>query len=178
MDRHASFETQVKYDYSCGCVSRTLGPASLAFDLHLPLDMTDQLAARCGGVLIIEDDKDIRISLKELLEFEGYQVFEVENGAEGLTFLEHKSPPPCLILLDLFMPVMNGLEFLKKMNARNRDTVFALPVAIISAAPPEGGAAKEASLLASLYLKKPIDVDLLLTFVARKCPKGLITTAA
>src|SRR5579862_4602951 len=64
----------------------------------------------CSGILIVDDDPDIRDSLKEVLEDEGYEVNGVANGREALDYLR-KSPRPCVILLDLMMPVMDGWQF-------------------------------------------------------------------
>ncbi|MEO5970924.1 MAG: response regulator, partial [Bdellovibrionia bacterium] len=61
----------------------------------------------CKCILIIEDEETIRDSLQFFLEFEGYQVYSASNGREGLDILS-KLDLPCLILLDLMMPVMDG----------------------------------------------------------------------
>ena len=63
--------------------------------------------AQTKSVLIVEDEADIRDLLRELLEYEGFQVSTASQGREALTLLENE-PRPHAILLDLMMPVMNG----------------------------------------------------------------------
>ncbi len=65
-------------------------------------------------ILIIEDEKPLREAFAFLLTSEGYEVLLAENGKAGLKLL--KQHVPDLILLDMLMPVMNGLEFLKRAN--------------------------------------------------------------
>jgi CheY-like chemotaxis protein len=67
-----------------------------------------EIKLSCQSILIVEDEKDIRESLKMLLELEGYSVFTAKDGKEGLEILKNLESP-CLILLDLLMPVMNGM---------------------------------------------------------------------
>ena len=116
---------------------------------------------KCNSVLVIEDDPDIRDTLRQILEFEHYAVQTAHNGKEGLDLLRSMGRP-CLILLDLMMPVMNGWEFLSEKNG---DILVApIPVVVISAA---GERAKDTP--AHGYIKKPIDLDLLLSVVKRYC---------
>src|SRR5215510_8699670 len=61
-------------------------------------------------VLVVDDDQDIRDALCELLRDEGYEAIAVANGEEALTYLKGGNLP-CVILLDLMMPVMDGWEF-------------------------------------------------------------------
>lgn len=116
---------------------------------------------RCDRILVVEDDQDIRDSLQQVLELEGYQVSSAANGKEGLEALA-SSAKPCLILLDLMMPVMNGWEFLAVQHGDSR--LAAIPVIVVSAA---GDRAR--STEANGYLKKPIDLKLLLEMVHRYC---------
>lgn len=67
-------------------------------------------------VLIVEDDKDLREAYVMILESEGIDVRAAENGADALEQIENHGNPG-IIFLDLRMPVMDGLEFLKKYNA-------------------------------------------------------------
>jgi CheY-like chemotaxis protein len=60
-------------------------------------------------VLIVEDDRDVREMLALLLRQESYEVMTASNGAEALNAMRHRRP--CLVLLDLMMPVMNGWDF-------------------------------------------------------------------
>lgn len=118
---------------------------------------------RCKSILVVEDDQDIRDTLGQMLELEGYEVTSAANGQEALAALE-RIPSPCLILLDLMMPVMNGWEFLER---RKEHTAFAtIPVVVVSAA---GDRAQSA--VASGYIKKPIDWDGLMKFVTEYCRK-------
>ena len=70
----------------------------------------------CGGILVVDDDPDIRDSLREVLEDEGYEVACVGNGREALDHLKTANPRPCVILLDLMMPVMDGWQFRKEQK--------------------------------------------------------------
>ena len=112
----------------------------------------------CNGILIIEDEQEIRDTLRQLLELEGHKVYTAANGAEGLQRLR-VMPPPCSIILDILMPVMSGWQFL---DARQQDEALSsIPVAIVS-----GIAQKPASIpRATVFIRKPIDFDVLLGFV-------------
>ena len=110
-------------------------------------------------LFLIEDEPDIRDSLKEILEGEGYEVCTAANGAEALRTLE-TMPAPQLILLDLLMPVMNGTEFLKEQG--KRPAIAGVPVVVLSAdasrKPVEG---------VTLHVRKPIDLGELLEVVRK-----------
>jgi CheY-like chemotaxis protein len=62
-------------------------------------------------VLIVEDDPDVASSIREVVEEQGYRVAVAENGREALSLLERERP--AVMLVDLFMPIMNGVELLK-----------------------------------------------------------------
>src|SRR4051812_39456009 len=80
-------------------------------------------------ILIVEDDTELRETLGEILQEEGYHVAGVGNGREALDHLR-QSDPPCLILLDLMMPVMSGWEF--RDQQRQDPDLAGVPVAILS----------------------------------------------
>ena len=108
-------------------------------------------------IILVEDDDGIRETMAALLEDEGYRVVEAQNGEEGLAAIR-ACPDACLVLLDLWMPVMTGWQMLAAMRA---DAALArVPVVVISAAgdltPPEGAAA---------FLRKPIRLETLLDHV-------------
>jgi CheY-like chemotaxis protein len=112
-------------------------------------------------VLIIEDDESIRENFQLLLELEGYAVLTASNGQEALEQLR-KMISPCLILLDLMMPVMNGQEFLKAKAAE--ESLSSIPVCIIS------GVADEPDLPeVATFVSKPVDLNRLLDLVRRHC---------
>ncbi len=68
-------------------------------------------------VEIVEDDHSLRMALRNKLEFEGYEVIEASNGSEGLVTALRKHPD--LILLDIAMPIMDGLTMMKKLRQEN-----------------------------------------------------------
>lgn len=115
----------------------------------------------CNTILLVEDDADIRATLKEVLELEGYSVVPAANGKEAFQQLDSMIRP-CLILLDLMMPVMNGWEFLKTLHENARHS--GIPVVVVSAA---GDKAKSAK--AQGFVKKPIEVDALLEMIRQYC---------
>jgi CheY-like chemotaxis protein len=68
-----------------------------------------------GPILLVEDDADIRESLKGVLEDEGFSVQEASNGREALDVLL-RTAIPCVILLDRMMPIMDGRQFLDELR--------------------------------------------------------------
>jgi CheY-like chemotaxis protein len=110
-------------------------------------------------VLVVEDDPDIRDATAILLEDEGYRVHQAENGQRALEALATE-PLPCLILLDLMMPVMDGHEFLEKM-AELDPARAKLPVVVMTAAH------NPVVPRALQVIKKPYSVESLLEAVAR-----------
>jgi CheY-like chemotaxis protein len=120
-------------------------------------------APHAGGVLVVEDDPDIQQVLKFALEMAGYPVETAGDGAEAMRRLQ--AAPPCLILLDLMMPVMDGWQF--RAEQQRDPALAAIPVVVISA---DGRVPqKAASLGAAAYLRKPLDFDALVEVVRRHC---------
>jgi CheY-like chemotaxis protein len=115
-------------------------------------------------ILLVEDDDWIRQELAELLAEEGYSVLQASNGAEALTHL-HKIKNPCVILLDLMMPVMNGWGF---RAAQRADAHLAsIPVVVMTGI---ADAEREASKLgAAQCLRKPFEFEAVLEAVHRHC---------
>ena len=117
------------------------------------------------AVLIVDDDHDVREALREVLQDHGYDVLEAGNGHDALELLRGESHPPCVILLDIMMPVMDGWQF---REAQRSDPALAnIPVVVLSAQShlqrgPEG-------VGASAFLKKPVQLPPLLATVARYC---------
>jgi two-component system, NtrC family, nitrogen regulation response regulator NtrX len=77
-------------------------------------------------ILVIDDEAEIRRSVRMILEYEGYEVIEASSGPEGVTLVERESPD--LVFLDIKMPGMDGLDALQRIKA-SKET---LPVVIIS----------------------------------------------
>jgi CheY-like chemotaxis protein len=117
-------------------------------------------------ILVVEDNEDVRDMMVVTLELEGHEVMTAANGREALAILRD-GRTPCVILLDLMMPVMNGWEF---RNALDADpSLRDLPVVVISAA----GREVLESAHAAAYLPKPIDIEALLNVVCALCaPNG------
>jgi CheY-like chemotaxis protein len=122
-------------------------------------------AGPCGGILVVDDDPDIRDSLREVLEDEGYEVACVGNGREALDHLKSANPRPCVILLDLMMPVMDGWEF-RALQLRT-PTLAPIPVMVITA--DASARSRAMSLGVEGYMTKPIQFTRLLEFVERYC---------
>lgn len=122
------------------------------------------LGGQVGPILIIEDEDDVRDLTAEALVEHGYTVEVAADGREGLAKLR-ATKQPCLILLDLMMPVMNGWEF---RAAQLRDPCIAsVPVIIFSGA--RHLKEKLAQLRVEASLSKPFRVDALLAAVRRYC---------
>lgn len=120
-------------------------------------------APRVYRILVIEDDKDIRDSISEVLEVEGYSVSSVGNGREGLEYLRSvaadASRRPDVILLDLMMPVMSGMEF--RSEQLNDPAIASVPLIVMSA--DNRAIQKSEEMRTATCILKPLEIDDLLT---------------
>lgn len=114
-------------------------------------------------VLVVEDDSDIRELFGEVLTQAGYHVVEAQNGQEALDFLRASHDRPCVVLLDLMMPVLSGPELLEIMAEDKR--LASLPVVVVSAVADRGEAPG-----VSRFLRKPVPSEVLRAVVAEYCP--------
>lgn len=112
-------------------------------------------------ILVVEDDPDIRELVSEMLVQAGYRVVEAGNGQEALDFLR-AHVHPCVVLLDLMMPVLSGPELLEIMAGDER--LAQLPVVVVSAIADRGSAPGVAK-----FLRKPVASDVLRATVAEYC---------
>jgi CheY-like chemotaxis protein len=116
-------------------------------------------------VLVVDDDPDIREALEMVLETNGHVVVSASDGAEALAHLERDARRPCVILLDLMMPGMNGFELHEALTAR--PAWSAIPIVVITGA---GADVEEmAAPLTSEILRKPFDLHTVLKAVNRHC---------
>jgi two-component system, chemotaxis family, chemotaxis protein CheY len=114
-------------------------------------------------VLVVEDDQDGRELLGELLSLHGFRAVLAVDGVAALEAL--KTERPCMILLDLMMPRMNGWQF---REAQLADPLLqSIPVIVVSA---DGNIARKASeVRAAAYVRKPVDASELIRAVHKYC---------
>jgi len=111
-------------------------------------------------VLIVEDEQDLREMMSEALQMRGYSVVTAEEGEDALRKLEGIGRP-CLILMDLLMPGMNGWDLFAKL--RERPELSAVPVIVHSSA------ADRAPSGVTRVLRKPLSFDGLISIVREYC---------
>ena len=116
-------------------------------------------------LLLIEDNLDIRDLLREYLTEHGYAVRVASNGRQGLWEARHA--PPDLVLLDLMMPEMDGLDFLRAFRPHS-----AAPVIILTARDAELDKVLGLELGADDYVTKPFSVAELLARVRAQLRRG------
>ncbi len=109
-------------------------------------------------MLVVDDEPQVRATIREALEYEGYEVDEAGNGAEALAAIA--SRPPDVILLDLWMPVMDGWEFRRAQLA----TAPRIRVVVLSALSASNERLPE--LRADALVEKPFDLETLFSAVA------------
>jgi DNA-binding NtrC family response regulator len=117
-------------------------------------------------ILIIDDDRQLRMSFSRLLSGEGYQVTGVASGEEGLAYLEKQSP--ALVFLDVRLPGMNGLEVYERIRRMHPK----LPVIIMTAFASTETAIQATRLGAFDYILKPFEVPEVLDLIARAIEAG------
>lgn len=109
-------------------------------------------------ILLVEDDKVDAMTVKRALKkiHVSNHVISVSNGEEGLVWLQDRSnPKPCIILLDLNMPRMNGIEFLQHVKVDER--LKTIPVVVLTTSKDELDRAKSFDIGVAGYMVKPVD---------------------
>ena len=126
------------------------------------------IAPGSGTILVVDDDADLRDSLEAALVARGHKVAKAADGAEALAWLKSNAKDPCVVLLDLMMPGMNGFELRSRMAADPH--LATIPVVVITGAGLL--ADRRASELRAEVLKKPIELSTQLSTVRRFCTAG------
>jgi DNA-binding response OmpR family regulator len=111
------------------------------------------------SILVVDDDQDVSLMLKDRLTFLGFHVTTASNGAEAMPMLKTLTVDG--ILLDIQMPVMDGMTMLEQVREQDPS----MPVIMMTAELNKKKLIQAMELGANDYLVKPIDVDLL----AKKC---------
>lgn len=120
-------------------------------------------------ILVVEDEADLRALIVGLLRSDGYDVVGASDGEEALRLLRERHLRPCLILLDLLMPRMDGWEF---CAVQRRDPRLAgIPVVVVTGYAQD--LASRPALGAVATLTKPFDLDKLLSVVGAHCTPNL-----
>ena len=112
-------------------------------------------------ILLVEDDDDTREMLATCLALQGYEVVAAANGQEALGILDGRTP--ALIVVDLMMPVMDGVAF--RDAQRRHPTASAVPVVVLTAA--AHGRQVAETIEADVFLAKPVELSDLIAVVAR-----------
>lgn len=122
------------------------------------------------AILVIDDFGDVRAMLRTYLEGHGYRVLEATNGREGIELAARMKPD--LILMDLHMPVVNGIEATRQIH--RTESLSSVPIVLISAHGEWGIElfSRHQELIQDnvRYISKPIDLDLLTATIDRLLP--------
>ena len=116
-----------------------------------------------GLILVIEDDEDTQTSVVELLHDHGYQVARANNGREAELFLQKGQRPDCIVL-DLWMPVMNGWSFTTRLGQFGGPPI---PLVVITAAEPYWGY----PVPLTQVMRKPLHADTFLALMRKLVPR-------
>ena len=108
-----------------------------------------------GKILVVDDDPEVRMATRDFLSSKGYEVVVAEGGREALRLLD--ASPPDVVLLDVAMPDMDGMEILKRIVA----THPTMPVIMVTANADIEITSKVLQLGAADYVPKPFDLDYL-----------------
>jgi two-component system nitrogen regulation response regulator NtrX len=117
-------------------------------------------------ILVIDDEAEIRRSVRMILEYEGYDVQEASSGPEGVALIERE--PPDLVFLDIKMGGMDGLDALQKIRQSNE----ALPVVIISGHGTVSTAVEATKLGAFDFIEKPLASERVLLTIRNALDQG------
>jgi DNA-binding NtrC family response regulator len=123
-----------------------------------------------ANILIIDDEKAIRKTLSEILSYEGYKIDEAADGEEGLK--KFSNTPYDVVLCDIKMPKMDGIEFLEKAREVNSD----VPIIVISGHGNIETAVEAVKKGAFDYISKPPDLNRLLITLRNALDKQTLVT--
>ena len=112
-------------------------------------------------VLIIDDEKSIVESLSSILKEEGFSVFSAMDGREGLALFEQVRPK--VVLLDVWMPEMDGLDVLRHIREADTDAV----IIVISGHGTISTAVEAVKMGATDFLEKPLSIEKVLEVISR-----------
>jgi CheY-like chemotaxis protein len=120
-------------------------------------------------LLVVDDDDDIREALSSIIREAGYSVDEAAHGRAALDYLRSSPNLPCIVLLDLMMPVMNGWDFIGEIS---RDpNLRSIPVVLVTA--DARGASTDPRTRDLPVILKPLDLGNLMSMVQQYCrPTG------
>jgi CheY-like chemotaxis protein len=121
----------------------------------------ERSAEQRPAVLIVEDDRDVAATITDVVEERGYRAIRAENGREALARLEHDTP--ALMLIDIFMPIMNGVELLKVIKKSPK--LSSIPRVLMTATNDQMIGVREDVTV----LYKPVDFDALTQLLHRYC---------
>jgi CheY-like chemotaxis protein len=117
-------------------------------------------------ILCVEDEVDIRENLADILESEGFEVFQAENGKDGLEkFMDYH---PDIIISDIMMPELTGHQLLQAIRENKEIENNNVPFILLSALGQKEDVIKGINLEASDYMVKPVDFDLLIAKIKEK----------
>lgn len=117
-------------------------------------------------VLVVEDDIHLLEGIRDILELDGYSVLTAENGSNGIEVLNNQTAPPDLIVSDIMMPKMDGIQFLKEVRKENR--WFSIPFIFLTAKGERSDVHRGMRLGVDDYVIKPYDPsDLLVKIESR-----------
>src|SRR5919107_1761448 len=114
-------------------------------------------------VLVVEDFEDNRFMMRRLLEMSGYHVVEAVNGQQAVELAGDESPD--VILMDLSLPMLDGLAATRKI--RERDRLARVPIVAVSAHDSADFHAEALAAGCNEYVTKPIDFDQLIQLLDR-----------
>ena len=124
------------------------------------------MTTKCADILLVEDNPDDVLLTKRALKKNNIanQLIVVSDGQQALDFLYPKSdgtsvvpPVPCLILLDLKLPKVSGLEVLQRVRSESRTRL--IPVVVLTTSSEERDLVESYSLGANSYVRKPVDFN-------------------
>ena len=110
---------------------------------------------RPGKILVVDDDPEVRMATRDFLSSKGYEVVVAEGGREAIRLID--ASPPDVVLLDVLMPDIDGMETLKRIVA----THPTMPVIMVTANADIEITSKVLQLGAADYVPKPFDLDYL-----------------
>lgn len=121
-------------------------------------------------ILVAEDNDDNRFVMKSLLELRGYRVIEASNGQEAVDVAAREKPD--LILMDLKMPVLNGIAATRCIRQHAEARVRSVPIIALSAYPPAQHCPVAIAAGCDDYVLKPIDYDRLESLIESLLARG------